>query len=158
MRIGIGYDIHQLIEGRPCIIGGIEVPHDKGLKGHSDADVLLHAITDAILGALALGDIGQHFPDTDPQNKGIRSSTMLQKAKTLVEQKGYAIGNIDSTVVCEKPKLKDHIPKMQSTIAECLQIQTQQVSVKATTNEKMGSLGRGEGIAALATVLLVPMK
>jgi 2-C-methyl-D-erythritol 2,4-cyclodiphosphate synthase len=153
-RIGIGYDVHKLVEGRKCIIGGIEIPYEKGLLGHSDADVLLHAIMDAMLGALALGDIGKHFPDNDNSFKNIDSKVLLENVYALIKTEGYQIGNIDSTVICEQPRLKNHIDTMRQTIADILQTDTKNISVKATTTEKLGFEGRGEGIAAQAVVML----
>lgn len=157
-RIGTGYDVHKLTEGRKCIIGGVEIPHEKGLLGHSDADVLLHAIMDAMLGALALGDIGKHFPDTDGEYKNIDSKVLLAKVYTLVKAEGYEINNLDSTVICERPKLKNHIDKMRGIIAEILETDIKNISVKATTTEKLGFEGREEGIAAEAVVMLRRMK
>jgi 2-C-methyl-D-erythritol 2,4-cyclodiphosphate synthase len=157
-RIGTGYDVHRLVEGRKCIIGGVDIPHEKGLLGHSDADVLLHAIMDAMLGALALGDIGKHFPDNDGAYKNIDSKVLLAKVYQLIKAQGYEIGNIDSTVICEQPRLKDHIDKMRKTIAGILQTDIKNISVKATTTEKLGFEGRGEGISAEAVVLLVKEK
>ena len=157
-RIGYGYDVHQLVEGRPLIIGGIELEHDKGLLGHSDADVLLHAITDAILGAVALGDIGKFFPDDDPKYKGADSKVLLKESYDHVIKMGYKIGNIDATIIAEKPKFRPHIDAMRETIANVLNIEVNQVNVKATTNEKMGYLGRQEGICAQAVVLLMNEK
>lgn len=154
-RIGYGYDVHQLVEGRPLIIGGIELEHDKGLLGHSDADVLLHAITDAILGAVALGDIGKFFPDDDPKYKDADSKVLLKESYDHVIKMGYKIGNIDATIIAEKPKFRPHIDTMRETIANVLNIEVNQVNVKATTNEKMGYLGRQEGICAQAIVLLM---
>ena len=154
-RIGYGYDVHRLVEGRKFILGGLDIPHEKGLLGHSDADVLLHAITDALLGALALGDIGTHFPDTDPAYEGIDSRELLRNAYKLVTDRGYELGNLDATIVAERPKLKPHIPEMQKRISEDLGCEIDQVSIKATTSEKMGFAGRKEGVAAMATVLLV---
>ncbi len=153
-RIGFGYDVHQLQEGRRLIIGGLEIPHSKGLLGHSDADVLLHAITDAMLGAAALGDIGKLFPDTDMAFKDADSKVLLADSYTAVKEKGYAIGNIDATIIAEKPKFRPHIDTMRQIIADVLVIDITQVNIKATTNEKMGYLGREEGIAAQAVVLL----
>lgn len=153
-RIGTGYDVHRLVEGRKCIIGGIEIPFEKGLLGHSDADVLLHAIMDAMLGALALGDIGRHFPDTDGAYKDIDSKELLRKVYALIKAEGYEIGNIDSIVICERPKLKNHIDTMRQTIAAILDTDIRNVSVKATTTEKLGFEGREEGIAAQAVVML----
>lgn len=155
MRIGFGYDVHQLVEGRKLIIGGIEIPHSKGLLGHSDADVLLHAITDAMLGAASLGDIGKLFPDTDMQFKDADSKLLLKESYRAVQEKGYIIGNIDATIVAEQPKFRPHIDRMRQVISDVLEIDIDQVNVKATTNEKMGYLGREEGIAAQAVVLLI---
>lgn len=155
MRIGYGYDVHQLIEGRPLIIGGIELVHDKGLLGHSDADVLLHAITDAILGAVSLGDIGKFFPDDDPKYKGADSKILLKDAYQHVLELGYEIGNLDATIIAEKPKFRPHIDAMRESIANVLNTDIFNVNVKATTNEKMGYLGRQEGIQAQAVVLLL---
>ena len=157
-RIGTGYDVHRIAEGRKCMIGGVEIPHDKGLLGHSDADVLLHAIMDAMLGALALGDIGKHFPDNDGEYKNIDSKILLKKVYELIKAEGYEMNNIDSTVICEQPKLKDHIDKMRQTIADILQTDVNNISVKATTTEKLGFEGRGEGIAAEAVVMLRSLK
>lgn len=154
LRIGFGYDVHQLDAARPLIIGGIEVPHTHGLKGHSDADVLLHAITDAMLGAAAMGDIGKLFPDTDMAFKDADSKLLLTEAYQAVKDKGYVIGNIDATIVAEQPKFRPHIDKMCTVISELFAVDIDQVNVKATTNEKMGYLGREEGIAAQAVVLL----
>ncbi|TDM39109.1 2-C-methyl-D-erythritol 2,4-cyclodiphosphate synthase [Macrococcoides goetzii] len=155
MRIGYGYDVHQLVEGRPLIIGGIELVHDKGLLGHSDADVLLHAITDAILGAVSLGDIGKFFPDDDPKYKGADSKVLLKDAYQHVLELGYEIGNLDATIIAEKPKFRPHIDAMRESIANVLNTDIFNVNVKATTNEKMGYLGRQEGIQAQAVVLLL---
>ncbi|MGL4624318.1 MAG: 2-C-methyl-D-erythritol 2,4-cyclodiphosphate synthase [Culicoidibacterales bacterium] len=155
IRIGQSTDIHQLVEGRKLFLGGVEIPHDKGLLGHSDADVLLHAITEAMIGALGLGDIGAHFPDTDPKYKGIDSKILLAETVALVHRHGYLVGNIDSTVLAEQPKLRPHIEKMCETIAEILQVERNQVNVKATRGEKMGFVGREEGIMAQAVVLMV---
>ena len=154
IKVGLGYDVHQFAENRKLIIGGVEIPHEKGLLGHSDADVLLHAIADAILGALALGDIGIHFPDTDNEFEGMDSMVLLKKVYEKVIAKGYHIGNIDSVIICEKPKLKDYILKMCDNIANCLETSINNISVKATTTEKLGFEGREEGIAAQAIVLL----
>ena len=154
MRIGYGYDVHRLVSGRPLVLGGVTIPHEKGLDGHSDADALLHAITDALLGALALGDIGQHFPDNDPAYKQIDSRILLRRAYSLIIEKGFVLANLDATVVAERPKLKNYIPDMSSVIADDLNCQIDQISVKATTSEKMGFAGREEGIAAMAVVLL----
>ena len=155
LRIGFGIDFHQLVTGRDLWIGGVQLPHTKGALGHSDADVLLHAICDALLGAACLGDIGTHFPDTSDEFKNIDSKILLEKTFKLIEQAGYKIGNIDSTVCLESPKIKSFIPQMQKVIATILSIDENAVSVKATTSEKMGFVGREEGIAAYATVLLL---
>ncbi|WP_414048850.1 2-C-methyl-D-erythritol 2,4-cyclodiphosphate synthase [Macrococcus animalis] len=155
MRIGYGYDVHQLVEGRPLIIGGIELEHDKGLLGHSDADVLLHAITDAILGAVSLGDIGKFFPDDDPKYKGADSKILLKDAYQHVLELGYELGNLDATIIAEKPKFRPHIDAMREVIANVLNTDIFNVNVKATTNEKMGYIGRQEGIQAQAVVLLL---
>lgn len=153
-RVGVGYDVHQLKEGETFTLGGIIIPHSKGAVGHSDADVLLHTICDALLGAANLGDIGTHFPDTDVAYKGIDSKILLKNVGTLLEEKGYKIGNIDSTVCLQQPKLKPHIPAMKSTIANTLAINIEQVSVKATTTEKLGFVGREEGVSAYAVCLI----
>ncbi|WLD87030.1 2-C-methyl-D-erythritol 2,4-cyclodiphosphate synthase [Stomatobaculum sp. F0698] len=154
MRIGQGYDVHRLVAERPLILGGIEIPYEKGLLGHSDADVLLHAISDALLGAAALGDIGAHFPDSDPAYRGADSAELLRAVGNLIRAAGYEIGNIDSTVVCQAPKLAPHIASMRARIAEVLALPTEAVSVKASTEEHMGFTGRGEGIAAHAVCFL----
>ncbi len=153
-RIGFGYDVHRLEEGIPFWLGGIEIEHYKGSVGHSDADVLLHAICDAILGAAALGDIGTHFPDTDPAYKGIASSILLKNTGDLLSSRGYEIGNIDSTICLQSPKISLYIPKMQAQIAMQLGLREDQVSVKATTEEKLGFTGREEGVSAYAVVLI----
>jgi 2-C-methyl-D-erythritol 2,4-cyclodiphosphate synthase len=153
-RIGSGMDVHQLVEGRALWIGGVQIPHDKGALGHSDADVLLHAICDALLGALALGDIGTHFPDNDAAYKNIDSKILLQKTYDLVRQKKYTVVNIDSSLCLESPKIKKYSGEMRKVIAHILQISEDDVSIKATTNEKMGFIGREEGLVAYATVLL----
>jgi 2-C-methyl-D-erythritol 2,4-cyclodiphosphate synthase len=155
MRIGVGFDVHQLSEDREFWLGGIKIPAVKGILGHSDADVLLHAICDAILGALALGDIGKHFPDTDQSFKGIDSKILLSKTIELISQKGYRIGNIDSSVVLQQPKIMPYADEMRKCIAELCHISIDDVSIKATTNEKMGFIGREEGIVAYAVVLLL---
>jgi 2-C-methyl-D-erythritol 2,4-cyclodiphosphate synthase len=157
MRIGFGYDVHRLVEGRPLVLGGITVPHDCGLDGHSDADALLHAITDAVLGAAGLGDIGAHFPDTDAAWEGADSRVLLQKAMDGVREAGYAIGNIDATVVIERPKLRPHIDAMRGQIADAVGAPLADVSVKATTSETMGFVGVEDGAAAYAVALLVPL-
>ena len=154
MRIGTGYDVHRLVEGRRLVLGGVEVPHTLGLLGHSDADVLLHAICDAMLGAAALGDIGQHFPDRDPQYKDIDSRRLLRHCHDLIRREGYEVGNIDSTLVAQRPKLAAYIPQMRENIARDLELDIRQVSVKATTTEHLGFEGREEGISAQAVVLL----
>lgn len=155
IRIGNGYDIHRLVEGRPLILGGIEIPHPVGLLGHSDADVLTHAIMDAMLGALSLGDIGHYFPPTEPKWAGANSLILLKQVHELVRSLGWQIGNIDSVIVAERPKLKPHIKVMQDKLAQTLSIESDRVSIKATTNEKLGPVGREEGIAAYSVVLLV---
>jgi 2-C-methyl-D-erythritol 2,4-cyclodiphosphate synthase len=154
MRIGTGYDVHKLCEGRDLIIGGVKIPYEKGLFGHSDADVIVHAIMDALLGAAALGDIGQHFPDTDPAYKGISSIVLLEKVGELLEGCGYEVGNIDSIIIAQQPKMMPYLEQMRANIADALQIGIGQVSVKATTEEHLGFTGRGEGIAAQAVCLL----
>lgn len=153
-KVGQGYDCHALVAGRPLIIGGVSIPHKTGLHGHSDADVLLHAITDALLGAAGLGDIGRHFPDTDPQFSGADSRILLREAAKRVRATGYAIGNIDATIIAQAPKMAPHISGMVSNIAEDLRIDSSCVNIKAKTNEKLGYLGREEGIAAEAVALL----
>lgn len=155
MRIGQGFDVHAFEEGRPLIIGGITVPHERGLVGHSDADVLLHTIADAALGAIGEGDIGRHFPDTDPAFKDADSAKLLVHCWKIVQQKGYKLGNIDCTIIAQRPKMAPHIPEMRARIAELLEADESQINVKATTTEKLGFPGREEGIAALATILLV---
>ncbi len=155
MRIGQGFDVHQLVADRKLIIGGVEIPHDKGLLGHSDADVLLHAICDALLGAAALGDIGRHFADTDARFKNIDSRILLRETLHLVRQAGYRVGNVDATIIAQAPKMAPHIHGMIENIASDLRIEHSAVNVKATTTEKLGYTGRGEGIAAQAVVLLL---
>ena len=152
MKVGFGYDSHRLVEGRRLVIGGVEVPFEKGLLGHSDADVLLHAIGDALLGAIGEGDLGRHFPETDPAYRDISSLLILQKINDMAERKGLVVGNLDSTVVLEKPRLAEFVPLMVARIASALGIEQSRVNVKAKTNEKMGFIGRGEGIAAFAVV------
>jgi 2-C-methyl-D-erythritol 2,4-cyclodiphosphate synthase len=154
MRVGSGFDVHALVTGRKLIIGGVEIAYDKGLLGHSDADVLLHAICDALLGAAALGDIGKHFPDSDPRYKGIDSRQLLRYVGELIKKSGYAVGNIDSTIVAQAPKMAPHIATMVKNIAADLYVNENQISVKATTTEQLGFTGRGEGIAAQAMCLL----
>jgi 2-C-methyl-D-erythritol 2,4-cyclodiphosphate synthase len=154
IRIGNGFDVHALVPGRKLVLGGVTIPYERGLDGHSDADVLLHAIADAILGALALGDIGKHFPDTDPRWKGADSRVLLRHVASLVTAQRFAVENLDATVIAQAPKLAPHVPAMRTNIAADLGCAVEQVSVKATTTERLGFPGRGEGIAALATVLL----
>jgi 2-C-methyl-D-erythritol 2,4-cyclodiphosphate synthase len=154
MRVGFGYDVHALVKGRPLILGGVKIPYLLGLQGHSDADVLIHAISDALLGAISAGDIGKHFPDTDPQYKNIQSTILLKKVMIMMKEKGFHILNIDTTILAQKPKLSDHIPRMVKEIADTLEIETERVNVKATTSEGLGFAGRGEGIAVHAVALL----
>ena len=156
MRIGQGFDVHQLVEGRRLIIGGVEISHDKGLLGHSDADVLLHAISDALLGAAALGDIGRHFADTDTKFKDIDSRILLREVLHLVREQGFRVGNVDATVIAQAPRMAPHILQMVAHIAADLRVEKNAVNVKATTTEQLGFSGRGEGIAAQAVVLLLP--
>ncbi|OKH20463.1 2-C-methyl-D-erythritol 2,4-cyclodiphosphate synthase [Hydrococcus rivularis NIES-593] len=155
IRIGNGYDIHRLVEGRPLILGGVEISHTVGLLGHSDADVLTHAIMDAMLGALSLGDIGHYFPPTDPKWAGANSLMLLEQVNQLVRSRGWQIGNVDSVIVAERPKLKPHIKDMQNKLAQTLSIDRDRIGIKATTNEQLGPVGREEGIAAYSVVLLV---
>lgn len=155
MRVGIGYDVHKLVEGRKLILGGVEIKHEVGLLGHSDADVLLHAIADALLGAAALGDIGKHFPDSDPAYRGISSLVLLNHVGTLLESHGYMVGNIDATIVAQAPKLAPHIELMRANIAAALAIDISAVSVKATTTEGLGFAGTKEGMASYAVAMLV---
>jgi 2-C-methyl-D-erythritol 2,4-cyclodiphosphate synthase len=154
MRIGHGYDVHKLVEGRELILGGVKIPHHLGLLGHSDADVLLHAVSDALLGAAGLGDIGRHFPDTDPQYKGADSLKLLQIVAQKVAAAGYRVSNIDVTMIAQKPKLKDHIPQMAANIAAAVGIDVSRVNVKATTEERLGFTGREEGLSCHAVCLL----
>ena len=154
MRIGMGYDVHRLVEDRKLIVGGVEIPYEKGLLGHSDADVLLHAIMDALLGAAALGDIGKHFPDTDPAYKGISSLKLLEKVGGLLAEKGFFIENIDSTIIAQAPKMRPYIDAMRENIAKALEMDTEHVNVKATTEEGLGFTGTGEGISAQAICML----
>ncbi|WP_214743068.1 MULTISPECIES: 2-C-methyl-D-erythritol 2,4-cyclodiphosphate synthase [unclassified Exiguobacterium] len=154
MRIGQGFDVHAFAEGRPLILGGIEIPHERGLLGHSDADVLLHTIADAALGAIAAGDIGKHFPDTDPEFKDADSKVLLRHVWQLVKDRGYVLGNVDATVMAQRPKLRPYIDEMRAVIANLLEADIEQVNVKATTTEKLGFTGREEGIAAQAVILL----
>lgn len=154
-RVGQGFDVHAFAEGRPLILGGVTIPHDRGLIGHSDADVLLHTVTDAALGAIGEGDIGHHFPDTDPAFKDADSAKLLAHIWKIVEEKGYVLGNVDCTIMAQRPKLAPYIEPMRHRIAELLNADASQVNVKATTTEKLGFTGREEGIAAMATILLI---
>lgn len=154
MRIGHGYDVHRLVEGRDLILGGVKIGYEKGLLGHSDADVLLHAVSDALLGAAGLGDIGRHFPDTAPQYKGADSLELLRQVYRKISEKGYRVGNIDVTMIAQKPKLKDYIPQMQANIAAAVETAPDRVNVKATTEEKLGFTGTGEGMSCHAVCLL----
>ncbi|MBQ9491130.1 MAG: 2-C-methyl-D-erythritol 2,4-cyclodiphosphate synthase [Lachnospiraceae bacterium] len=154
MRVGMGYDVHRLTEGRDLIIGGVKIPYEKGLLGHSDADVLLHAISDALLGAAALGDIGKHFPDTDPAYKGISSMILLEKVGDLIAEKSFLIENVDATIIAQAPKMRPYIDAMRENIARALKIDVSQVNVKATTEEGLGFTGTGEGISSQAVCLL----
>ena len=156
MRIGMGYDVHRLTEGRDLILGGVKIPYEKGLLGHSDADVLLHAVMDALLGAAALGDIGKHFPDTDPAYKGISSLKLLEHVGELLEKEGYTVGNIGATIIAQKPKMAPHIPGMRANVARVLRIEENQINIKATTEEGLGFTGSGEGISSQAICLLIP--
>lgn len=158
MRIGQGYDVHKLVEGRDLILGGVTVPYEKGLLGHSDADVLVHAVMDALLGAAALGDIGEHFPDTDPAYKGISSIALLKKVGELLQEKGFIIENIDATIIAQRPKLASYRPQMAENIAKALGLEAGRVSVKATTEEGLGFTGSGEGISSQAITLLTEME
>jgi 2-C-methyl-D-erythritol 2,4-cyclodiphosphate synthase len=154
MRVGFGYDVHAFVEGRPLILGGVQIPHTHGLLGHSDADVLLHAVCDALLGAAALGDIGRHFPDTDAAYKGISSVILLERTMNMILEQGYRISNIDTTLVLQKPRLAPYLPRMIVEISKALDLPSSRINVKATTTEKLGFTGREEGIAAYAVVLL----
>ena len=156
MRIGFGYDVHRLVEGRKLVIGGVEIPHEKGLAGHSDADVLLHAICDGLLGAMGEGDIGKHFPDTDPQFRGISSLKLLRRVTEILAERNLLVGNLDTMVIAEQPRIMPYIPSMRAQIAKAMQIAEEKVNIKATTSEGLGFVGEGEGIAAYAVVLLVP--
>ena len=155
-RFGMGYDVHQLVENRKLIIGGVDIPYEKGLLGHSDADVLLHAISDALLGAAALGDIGKHFPDTDPRYKGADSLKLLEEIGNLLAEKGYVVGNVDATIVAQKPKMLPHIPQMRENIARVLRVDIDQINVKATTEEHLGFTGSGQGISSYAVAGIEP--
>lgn len=157
-RVGIGYDVHEFAPGRKCILGGVEIPHDRGLSGHSDADVLIHAIADALLGALGEPDIGHFFPNHDPQWKDAPSTIFLEKIAPMIRHSGREIANVDASLVAEEPKILPHLEPMKETIARALGIDPSQVGIKATTNETMGFIGRGEGIAAMAVACLVPVK
>ncbi|ADZ84697.1 2-C-methyl-D-erythritol 2,4-cyclodiphosphate synthase [Cellulosilyticum lentocellum] len=154
LRVGMGYDVHQLVEERKLIIGGVEIPHHKGLLGHSDADVLIHAIMDALIGAIGEGDIGKHFPDTDPKYKGINSMELLQHVGQLLKEKNAVIHNIDATIIAQQPKMAPHIMKMRENVAEVLQIQVSQINIKATTEEKLGFTGEEKGISSQAITLV----
>ena len=154
MRVGMGYDVHKLVDGRDLILGGVKIPYEKGLLGHSDADVLLHAIMDALLGAASLGDIGKHFPDTDPAYKGVSSIRLLEEVGRMIDEKLYVIGNIDATIIAQRPKMAPHIEQMRKNVAEALHIEVEQVNIKATTEEGLGFTGSGEGISAQAIASL----
>ncbi len=154
MRIGHGYDVHKLTEGRDLILGGVKIPYEKGLLGHSDADVLLHAVSDALLGAAGLGDIGRHFPDTDPAYKGADSLKLLMQVADKIAAAGYRVGNVDVTMIAQRPKLKDYIPQMQENIAAALQVSSSQINIKATTEEQLGFTGDGSGMSCHAVCLL----
>lgn len=158
MKVGMGYDVHKLVKDRKLILGGVEIPYEKGLLGHSDADVLLHAIMDALLGAAALGDIGKHFPDTDEKYKGILSIKLLEYVGGLLEEQLYMVGNIDATIIAQRPKMLSHIPKMRENVANALGIDVERVNIKATTEEGLGFTGSGEGISSQAICLLEEMK
>ncbi|MDO5799400.1 MAG: 2-C-methyl-D-erythritol 2,4-cyclodiphosphate synthase [Eubacteriales bacterium] len=158
MRVGMGYDVHKLTENRDLILGGVRIPWEKGLLGHSDADVLLHAVMDALLGAAALGDIGKHFPDTDPAYKGISSVKLLIHVAELLRENGYQVGNIDATIIAQKPKMAPHIPQMRKNMAEALGIPESKINVKATTEEGLGFTGTGEGISSQAICLLTEVR
>ena len=155
MRVGIGYDVHKLVEGRELILGGVTIPYEKGLLGHSDADVALHALMDALLGAAALGDIGRHFPDTDPAYKGADSGRLLDHVVSLLEERGYSVGNVDVTIICQRPKLKDYIEQMRGNVAAHLHVSVDCVNIKATTTEKLGFEGEGLGISSHAVACIV---
>ena len=157
MRVGMGYDVHKLTEGRDLILGGVKIPWEKGLLGHSDADVLIHAVMDALLGASALGDIGKHFPDTDPAYKGISSLKLLEYVMDLLEKNGFSVGNVDAVIIAQKPKMAPHIPQMRKNLAEAMRIPEARVNVKATTEEGLGFTGSGEGISSQAICSLMPI-
>ena len=158
IRVGFGYDAHRLVPGRPLILGGVNIPYDRGLQGHSDADVLLHAACEALLGAVGLGDLGNHFPDTDPELEGVSSIALLRRVMVMVREAGFKVQNLDSTVVAQAPKIAPHIQTMITTIAEAIEVNPSQVSVKATTTEGMGFAGSGEGIAAYAVAALLEVE
>lgn len=158
MRIGSGYDVHQLVEGRELIVGGVTIPYEKGLLGHSDGDVLLHAIMDSLIGAMALGDIGKHFPDTDPAYKGADSMVLMGHVKKLMDEEGYELGNLDATIIAQRPKMAPHIDAMRAKVADALGVAINQVNIKATTEEGLGFTGEGLGISAQSVALLVPGK
>jgi 2-C-methyl-D-erythritol 2,4-cyclodiphosphate synthase len=155
IRIGHGYDVHKLVEGRKLILGGVEIPYERGLLGHSDADVLVHAIMDALFGAAAMGDIGRAFPDNDPAYEGIDSMILLSRTREMLEERGWQVGNVDATVIAQRPKLMTYIPEMTQRIAQVLQVEESQVNVKATTEEKLGFTGRGEGISAHSVAIII---
>lgn len=154
MRIGFGYDIHRLVQGRKLVLGGVRILFENGLAGHSDADVLLHAVCDALLGAAGLGDIGRHFPDTDPQFKDVSSTALLERTFQMISDKGFSVNNVDATIVCEAPKLAPHCPAMESNIAGALELAPDRINIKATTMEGLGAIGKGEAIAAMCVVTL----
>ncbi|MDY0390140.1 2-C-methyl-D-erythritol 2,4-cyclodiphosphate synthase [Desulfobulbus oligotrophicus] len=156
IKIGHGFDVHRLVVGRKLILGGVDIAYEQGLDGHSDADVVAHALSDALLGALGAGDIGRHFPDTDPRYRGIDSLLLLAEIQQLIDQQGYLLSNADITIVCQQPKLAPYLEAMQSNFAHCCRVQPQAINIKATTTEHLGYIGRGEGIAAHAVVLLRP--
>lgn len=156
MRVGFGYDVHRLVDGRALRLGGVDVPFDRGLLGHSDADVLTHACCDALLGAVAAGDLGGHFPDTDPRWQGVSSLLLLERVAAIVAERGYAVSNLDATVIAERPRLASHVDAMRERLAGALGVPVDAVSVKATTSDRLGLVGRGEGIAACAVALVVP--
>ena len=155
MRVGLGYDVHKLVEGRALILGGVEIPFEKGLLGHSDADVLIHAVMDALLGAMGLGDIGKHFPDTDQAYKGADSMKLLEHVRELMTDKGFVVGNVDATIIAQRPKMAPHINAMRSNIATCLQCSEEQINVKATTEEGLGFTGEGQGISSQVVCLIL---
>ena len=154
MRIGQGVDAHRLVEGRPLLLGGVAIPHDRGLEGHSDGDVLLHALASALLGAMGLGDLGRHFPSTDASLEGVSSAKLVSRVMAMVGERGFRVGNVDATVVAQEPRLGPHLEKMRSAIADLLGVEAERVNVKVTSTDQLGALGRGEGIAALAVALL----